>query len=150
MPRSADADAAFQPDVMDQLSAVLPWSPVGVDVCRWGEPGLSGDRVEVDQPLGSLWGVGVWFDEPVMIRAEQDGVVQGGVAAGPPGPDVVCFTGCWDSGAAGEGAALVAEHHAPMFPLVLVDEAFFSAGRLPRGKLRRLLGTVASPAAGAR
>ncbi|WP_088313120.1 glutaredoxin [Kineosporia sp. R_H_3] len=48
------------------------------------------------------------------------------------------------------GAALVAEHHAPMFPLVLVDEAFFSAGRLPRGKLRRLLGTVASPAAGAR
>jgi len=37
-----------------------------------------------------------------------------------------------------------------MFPLVLVDDAFFSTGRLPRGKLRRLLGTVPAAAAGAR
>jgi hypothetical protein len=39
------------------------------------------------------------------------------------------------------GQMLVAAHRAGMFPLVLVDEAFFSAGRLPRKKLRRLLDT---------
>lgn len=37
------------------------------------------------------------------------------------------------------GESLVREHRAPMFPLVLVDGAFFSFGRLPRKKLRRLL-----------
>jgi glutaredoxin len=37
------------------------------------------------------------------------------------------------------GAALVAAHRPVMFPLVLVDGAFFSAGRLPRRKLRALL-----------
>lgn len=41
--------------------------------------------------------------------------------------------------AEGRGEALVAEHRAPMFPLVLVDGAFFSSGRLPRKKLARLL-----------
>lgn len=39
------------------------------------------------------------------------------------------------------GAALVAVHRPAMFPLVLVDGAFFSAGRLPRRKLRALLAT---------
>jgi len=43
-----------------------------------------------------------------------------------------------DSGA---GQDLVARHRPAMFPLVLVDGAFFSAGRLPRGKLRALLTT---------
>jgi hypothetical protein len=38
-----------------------------------------------------------------------------------------------------EGQDLVARHRPAMFPLVLVDGAFFSAGRLPRGKLRNLL-----------
>jgi len=37
------------------------------------------------------------------------------------------------------GLALLARHRVPMFPLVLVDGEFFSHGRLPRGKLRRLL-----------
>lgn len=37
------------------------------------------------------------------------------------------------------GEGLVAAHHAPMFPLVLVDGAFFSFGRLPRKKLAKLL-----------
>lgn len=37
------------------------------------------------------------------------------------------------------GAALMCDHRAGMYPLVLVDGAFFSAGRLPRKKLRALL-----------
>jgi hypothetical protein len=37
------------------------------------------------------------------------------------------------------GQALVAAHRPAMFPLVLVDGAFFSAGRLPRRKLRALM-----------
>lgn len=37
------------------------------------------------------------------------------------------------------GQALVRAHRAPMSPLVLVDDAFFSFGRLPRRKLVRLL-----------
>jgi hypothetical protein len=39
------------------------------------------------------------------------------------------------------GQALVGAHRPAMFPLVLVDGAFFSAGRLPRRKLRALLAT---------
>jgi len=37
------------------------------------------------------------------------------------------------------GAALIREHRAGMYPLVLVDGGFFSAGRLPRKKLRAQL-----------
>jgi len=37
------------------------------------------------------------------------------------------------------GAALLNEHRAGMYPLILVDGAFFSVGRLPRKKLRKLL-----------
>lgn len=37
------------------------------------------------------------------------------------------------------GATLMCEHRTGMYPLVLVDGAFFSAGRLPRKKLRALL-----------
>lgn len=37
------------------------------------------------------------------------------------------------------GAALIGAHRPAMFPLVLVDGAFFSTGRLPRRKLRALL-----------
>ena len=37
------------------------------------------------------------------------------------------------------GQLLRRRHGAGMFPLVLVDGAFFSAGRLPRRKLGRLL-----------
>jgi alkyl hydroperoxide reductase subunit AhpF len=37
------------------------------------------------------------------------------------------------------GRALVARHRAPMNPLVLLDGAFFSSGRLPRRKLEKLL-----------
>lgn len=43
-----------------------------------------------------------------------------------------------------EGRALVAEHRPAMAPLVLVDGAFFSAGRLPRKKLIKLLQTRAA------
>ena len=38
-----------------------------------------------------------------------------------------------------EGQALLHAHSAGMFPLVLVEEAFFSAGRFPRRKFARLL-----------
>lgn len=37
------------------------------------------------------------------------------------------------------GAALAHRHRPALFPLVLVDDVFFSAGRLPRRKLRQLL-----------
>lgn len=38
-----------------------------------------------------------------------------------------------------EGRRVVAECRPGMFPLVLVEGALFSVGRLPRGKLRKLL-----------
>ncbi len=38
-----------------------------------------------------------------------------------------------------EGVALLATHRPAMNPLVLVDGAYFSAGRLPRRKLQALL-----------
>jgi hypothetical protein len=37
------------------------------------------------------------------------------------------------------GAALIRKHRAGMYPLVLLDGAFLSAGRLPRKKLRAQL-----------
>ena len=37
------------------------------------------------------------------------------------------------------GAALIRQHRAGMYPLVLVDGGVFSAGRLPRKKLRAQL-----------
>jgi hypothetical protein len=37
------------------------------------------------------------------------------------------------------GQALMAQHRAPMSPLVLLDGAFFSSGRLPRRKLEKAL-----------
>jgi hypothetical protein len=37
------------------------------------------------------------------------------------------------------GQELIRIHRPPMYPLVLVDGAFFSAGRLPRKKLARML-----------
>jgi glutaredoxin len=43
-----------------------------------------------------------------------------------------------------DGQALLHAHGAGMFPLVLVDGAFFSAGRLPRRKLARLLAARAA------
>ena len=45
----------------------------------------------------------------------------------------------WVDAASPRGAALVRAHRAPMFPLVLVDGAFFSFGRMPSKKLRTLL-----------
>lgn len=60
----------------------------------------------------------------------------------------------WLDASEPRGAALVREHRAPMFPLVLLDGALFSFGRLPRGKLRRSLSTeperAAAPLAGTR
>ena len=41
--------------------------------------------------------------------------------------------------ASDEGRRIVTAHRPGMFPIVLVDGALFSVGRLPRGKLRRLL-----------
>ncbi len=38
-----------------------------------------------------------------------------------------------------EGRALIAEHRPAMSPLILLDGAFFSHGRLPRKKLGKLL-----------
>lgn len=37
------------------------------------------------------------------------------------------------------GRALIAQHRAPMSPLVLLDGKFFSSGRLPRRKLEKTL-----------
>ena len=45
-----------------------------------------------------------------------------------------------------DGAALVRQHRAPMFPLVLLDGVFFSSGRLPRKKLAKALAAARSPA----
>jgi hypothetical protein len=42
-----------------------------------------------------------------------------------------------------QGRRLHAEHRPALNPLVLVDGAFFSAGRLPRRKLEKLLSTRA-------
>lgn len=42
------------------------------------------------------------------------------------------------------GLALLRRHGTGMFPLVLVDGEFFSAGRLPRRKLGRLLASRAA------
>lgn len=38
-----------------------------------------------------------------------------------------------------EGMDLMQEHRASMSPLVLLDDSFVSAGRLPRGRMRALL-----------
>ena len=43
-----------------------------------------------------------------------------------------------DSGSE-EGRALLAEHRPALLPLVVIEGSIFSVGRLPRGKLRRLL-----------
>lgn len=40
------------------------------------------------------------------------------------------------------GTALVARHRPAMFPLTLLEGEFFSAGRLPRGLLSRVLGVA--------
>jgi len=45
------------------------------------------------------------------------------------------------------GQALALEHGTGIYPLVLVDGAFFSAGRLPRRKLVRRLAQQAAPVA---
>ena len=38
-----------------------------------------------------------------------------------------------------QGEALIAEHRPGMFPLTLVAGRYFHAGRIPRGKLARLV-----------
>jgi thiol-disulfide isomerase/thioredoxin len=43
-----------------------------------------------------------------------------------------------------QGLRLVGRHRPAMNPLVLVNGDFFSAGRLPRGKLRKLLDRLLS------
>lgn len=48
-----------------------------------------------------------------------------------------------------EGRALIAKHRPAMSPLVVVDGAFFSHGRLPRKKLTRLLEARAADRVGA-
>jgi glutaredoxin len=48
------------------------------------------------------------------------------------------------------GRDLVARHGAGMSPLVLLDDQFVSAGRMPRGKVRRMLSKRAASLAGAR
>lgn len=44
-----------------------------------------------------------------------------------------------------QGQKLLARHRPAMFPLVLLDGAFFSAGRLPRRKLDRALAAPKAP-----
>lgn len=46
------------------------------------------------------------------------------------------------------GQALVRQHGTGMFPLVVLDGVFFSAGRLPRRKLARVLSGRATVKAG--
>ncbi len=47
-----------------------------------------------------------------------------------------------------EGERLISANAVGMFPLVLVDGVFFSQGRLPRRKLRKLLDARATSPAG--
>ena len=42
------------------------------------------------------------------------------------------------------GLALIAEHHPGMFPLTLVAGRYFHDGRIPRGKLARLVDHLGS------
>jgi len=42
------------------------------------------------------------------------------------------------------GRSLMQEHRAPMSPLVLLDGAYFSSGRLPRRKLEKRLAKARS------
>lgn len=46
------------------------------------------------------------------------------------------------------GQDLMARHRAGLFPLVLVDGQFLSAGRLPRGKLKSALARRSAPVVG--
>ena len=50
-------------------------------------------------------------------------------------PLTVEFVDCADP----RGGALIRQHRAGMYPLVLFDGGYFSAGRLPRKKLRAQL-----------
>ena len=50
-------------------------------------------------------------------------------------PLTVEFVDCTEP----RGVALIRQHRAGMYPLVLLDGGFFSAGRLPRKKLRAQL-----------
>jgi hypothetical protein len=50
-------------------------------------------------------------------------------------PLTVEFVDCTEP----RGAALIRQHRAGMYPLVLFDGGYFSAGRLPRKKLRARL-----------
>ena len=50
-------------------------------------------------------------------------------------PLTVEFVDCTEP----RGGALIRQHRAGMYPLVLVDRGFFSAGRQPRKKLRAQL-----------
>lgn len=43
-----------------------------------------------------------------------------------------------------EGQTLLTQHRPAMNPLILVDDAYFSAGRLPRRKLQAVLGRRAA------
>ena len=47
-----------------------------------------------------------------------------------------------------EGREMIARHRPAMFPLVLVDGAWFSVGRLSRGKVQALLTSRAPVGAG--
>lgn len=105
-----------------------------------------------------------------MIRTGRQAAVPGTQAqAGPAGVTVVTAPACHfceDARAAlaelareyplavqeaaadsAAGQALLRAHGIGMFPLVLVDGEFFSAGRLPRRKLARLLAARGAAAA---
>jgi hypothetical protein len=84
--------------VADPGGRLLAGAPRG-----WEELGFAVVGVEADLPGGVV-------DDAVVFAAEQDEVVEGGFAAVGPVDDVVGVAHDWWSGAAGEGAVMVAGH----------------------------------------
>ena len=83
--------------------------PGGVVVVRRED---LGDAVGGDPhlPASAGWSVAGGFDEVVVVRADQDQIVQGRAAARPPRNQVMGVTDAGGGVAAGEAAAAVPEH----------------------------------------
>ena len=87
----------------------------------------------------------------MQVWSERGGCVLGGLFARLPVGRAALVAEAIQCSQCAWLARLVAEHRPPLSPLVLVDGAYFSAGRLPRKKLAKLLtarGTALVPAVG--
>jgi len=104
-------------------SRVAQGFSVGVVTSGWNGFGesVAGDA-EFPLVAGGVFG---WFDQAVVVVAQERQVGEVGGAAVPPGIDVVCFTHSGARVAAGEHAAAVA--HGERSAQSAGDESVFSA-----------------------